>query len=95
MLDHTHILIGYSDSNISNIVKNIKGSSARQITKKRQITLEKYGRNAHIWSKRYHCTIIYSYKQMENTIKYIQNQYIKYSKTWGTIKEFEYKKPHT
>lgn len=87
--DHTHILIAYSDNDISNIVRNIKGSSSRQITKKRQITLEKYGRNAHIWSKRYYRKAIYSHNQMNNTIKYIQNQYIKHSKTWGAIKEVD------
>ena len=93
MPDHAHILIAYSDNNISNIVRNIKGSSSRQITKKRKITLEKYGRNFHIWSKRYYFKAIHSYNQMNNTIKYIQNQYIKHSQTWGIIKEIE--KPNT
>ena len=91
MPDHTHILIVCSDNNISNIVKNIKGNSSRKITKKREITLAEYGRSSYIWSKGYSCTHINSSIQIENTIKYIQNQYIKHSKTWGIIKEAGYK----
>lgn len=73
-LDHVHLLVGLSpQDSISDVLKALKGVSARLLNKKHKDYLSKYLYDGHIWSPSYYIATT-SDNLMDNIKTYIINQ---------------------
>lgn len=76
--DHIHLLIiEEGNTNLPRSIKLIKGRTTAYFFQKNPEFKIDIGRGR-LWAKGYHTTYIKSPRQLENTIKYIQNNFDKY-----------------
>lgn len=78
LTDHVHLLILEEEGNhLSQTIKLMKGRTTAYFFKQYYEFKIDIGRGR-LWAKGYHTTFIKNQKQLENTIKYIQNNFDKY-----------------
>ncbi|WP_088323457.1 Eco57I restriction-modification methylase domain-containing protein [Polaribacter tangerinus] len=79
--DHIHLLLVCEDSEVSNIVKTIKGRTARVHNSNKGINplvQKEKEKSISLWTQKYGCKAIKDDEQLYNTIAYIQNNRTKH-----------------
>ena len=70
--DHVHLLICCEDNNLTNIVRILKGKSARLFNEYSKIN------NRQIWGQKYSSRIVKDEEQLENNVNYVVNNRYKH-----------------
>ncbi|MFD2550765.1 Eco57I restriction-modification methylase domain-containing protein [Bizionia sediminis] len=79
--DHIHLLLVCEDTEVSNIVKTIKGRTARVHNSNKGINplvQKEKEKSISLWTQKYGCKAIKDDEQLYNTIAYIQNNRTKH-----------------
>ncbi len=81
LMDHVHIIIQSSETELEEIVRKLKGYSSYQISKTLGYTSKGQGKQTKIWATSFSKTLIRDKKHLLESINYIKNNHLKHNVT--------------
>ncbi len=81
LMDHVHILIQSSETELEEIIRKLKGYSSYQISKELSFSSSGGGKQSRIWAKSFSKTLIRDNNHLKKSIIYIKNNHLKHDVT--------------